>query len=77
MGNSQGTAGTKVHVYLPYREVISFNVCIVPLGLISTFLYVVHVFLNFPILTIIAKKITYVIEKGNRKLHIAHYYASL
>ena len=29
-----------MHVYLPYREAISFYVYIVPLGLISIFLYV-------------------------------------
>ena len=30
--------GTKVHVYLPYQEAISFYVYIVPSGLISIFL---------------------------------------
>ena len=37
---SQGAGRTKVHVYLPYRGAISFYVYIVPLGLISIFLYV-------------------------------------
>ena len=37
---SQGAERTKVHVYLPYRGAISFYVYIVPLGLISIFLYV-------------------------------------
>ena len=38
--NSQGAERTKVHVYLPYQGAISFYVYIVPLGLISVFLYV-------------------------------------
>ena len=37
---SQGAERRKVHVYLPYRGAILFNVYIVPLGLISIFLYV-------------------------------------
>ena len=37
---SQGAERTKVHVYLPYRGAISFYVYVVPLSLISIFLYV-------------------------------------
>ena len=37
---SQSAERAKVHVYLPYRGAISFYVYIVPLGLISIFLYV-------------------------------------
>ena len=65
--NSQGAERTEVHVYLPYRGIISFYVYIVPLGLISIFLYVGRVqiscgllptrfCLNFPYKTIIVKK---------------------
>ena len=38
--NSQSAERTNVHVYLPYRGAILFYVYIVPLGLISIFLYV-------------------------------------
>ena len=44
---SQGAGRTKAHVYLPYRGAISFYVYIVPLGLISIFLYVGRVQSNF------------------------------
>ena len=37
---SHGAERTKVHVYLPYRGAVSFYVYIVPLGLVSIFLYV-------------------------------------
>ena len=64
---SQGAKGTKIHVYLPYRGAISFYVYVVPLGLISRFLYVGRVqiscellptrfFLKFRYKTIIVKK---------------------
>ena len=65
-GSSQGAERAKVHVYLPYRGTISFYVYIVPLGLISIFLYVGRVqipcrllptrfCLNFPIKLLLSK----------------------
>ena len=59
--------GQKYIVYLPYRGAISFYVYIVPLGLISVFLYVGRVqiscgllptrfCLNFPIKLLLSKK---------------------
>ena len=65
--NSQGAERTKVHVNLPYRGAISFYVYIVPLSLISIFLYVgrvqiscgvlpIRIGLNFPIKLLLSKK---------------------
>ena len=59
--------GQKYIVYLPYRGAISFYVYIVPLGLISIFLYVgcvqiscgllpTRFCLNFPIKLLLSKK---------------------
>ena len=72
--SSQGAERTKAHVYLPYRGAISFYVYIVALGLISIFLYVGRVQINFlwtpantfwfkfPYKTIIVKKVKFQIH---------------
>ena len=71
--NSQGAERTKVHVYLPYRGAISFYVYIVPLSLISIFLYVgrvqiscgllpTRIGLNFPIKLLLSKKVKFQIH---------------
>ena len=71
--NSQGAERTKEHVYLPYRAAISFYVYIVPLALISIFLYVGRVHIscgllparfcsNFHIKLLLSKKVKFQIN---------------